>query len=219
MCAWTTPSCFLQLTFGEALLPLTSLKLLYLGIFLTPEELIENHVAHTQNARSAQTIGSLPDIQPAAIPSCVRCQTSKLLQQNSLENMQHQELVASLRVAQFVKSLEVIAWDSVCNIHSYERGRSAADSKRDADKQEVDEDRAGVDECSEPFDTQEPAGSPPASSPDLSADEDEDTPEATIHTGFKVRMRIIREAGRVRVERFDPLPGARGQAAFSVSEP
>lgn len=130
--------------------------------------------------------------------------------------MQHQELVASLRIAQFVKCLEDIAWDSICGIHA------AADDDdaclHDAVGTVKQKQGASVDSSPELSDEQESIVSS-ESSQESSGDEleDEEVHERTILKHFKVEMRITREAGRVRVERSDPLR-ERGGAAFSGSD-
>ena len=140
---------------------------------------------------------SLPDIQPAKIPSCTQCQESKLLQQSSLESMQHQELLASSKVAQLVKSLEVIAWDSVLGGAGLP-GRTARKEKHTADGSsgQQDEDDEPGSQCSD------------QGLAEAELEDQEESEDAGITKDFKVTMRVIREGGRIRVER---------QGAASVS--
>jgi hypothetical protein len=187
----TLSSSTIQLNFGEALQPLTSLKSLYLGIFLTPEGLVENHVAHVQLPRRAGMTDSLPDIQPAKISSCTQCRESTLIRQSSLESMQRQELVATLRVAQLVKSLELIAWDSVL---------SSAASVPEAAVHEQNQTAAGNPGQQDGVEESGSQGSAQSFAEAELADQEE-SGNARIIKNFRFEVRVVREGERVRVER------------------
>ncbi|KAF6753099.1 hypothetical protein DFP72DRAFT_1046892 [Ephemerocybe angulata] len=107
--------------FGEALKPLSSLKSIYLGIFLSPEDTIERHALHYEDppadlSDDEEMDDNLGRLYPDSLAKCEVCLSSNSFQRRygSLEFLQNQEMRATLRMAQHIKSLENMAWDSCC---------------------------------------------------------------------------------------------------------
>ncbi|TFK25107.1 hypothetical protein FA15DRAFT_559556, partial [Coprinopsis marcescibilis] len=86
--------------YGSVLRGLKYLKRLHLGVFLSSEEYIENHIAHVSNWADMQW-------RFEAMPSCPICR-------QSLEVIRRDELLASLRMAQYVGALESVGWSTCC---------------------------------------------------------------------------------------------------------
>ncbi|KAJ2929474.1 hypothetical protein H1R20_g7620, partial [Candolleomyces eurysporus] len=215
----------LAMAYGEALQPLTSLKRLYLGIFLSPEELVENHVDFLSSA----TVKVLNVLEKMSQQDCEKCQAL-------FEPLAYQELLASLRVAQYVKSLETIGWETWCDYsnrthyggqrrpvddqlegalegsHTVIRVNSKASRAEELEGGSQDlamevEDDAGSSQASD-------ASSVSQSSSTMDSDSqvsiapylngDKGGRPGIPRAGFRLNMKVIREAQRVRIQRLEP---------------
>ncbi|KAG2011352.1 hypothetical protein CC2G_011484 [Coprinopsis cinerea AmutBmut pab1-1] len=90
----------LSATFGSILEKLKNLRILQLGIFLSPEEYVENHLDHVPDWTDGLW-------RPETMMSCASCQLSS-------ESIRRNELLATFGLAQYVKTLETISWSSCC---------------------------------------------------------------------------------------------------------
>ena len=76
-----------------------ALQHLHLGIFLSSEHFLENHLHHALNLFGLWRWD--------AIPACEKCR-------GTAESIHRDELLASLRIAQYVPSLKTIGWSTCC---------------------------------------------------------------------------------------------------------
>ncbi|KAH6916289.1 hypothetical protein BKA70DRAFT_1092009 [Coprinopsis sp. MPI-PUGE-AT-0042] len=88
-------------TFGSALKVMKDLQHLHLGIFLSSEHYIENHLHHALDA------GAHAMWRWDAICVCETCQ-------DAAESVHRDELLACLRIAQYVPTLKTIGWSTCC---------------------------------------------------------------------------------------------------------
>ncbi|KAJ2920559.1 hypothetical protein H1R20_g16536, partial [Candolleomyces eurysporus] len=190
-----------------------------------PEELVENHV----DFHSSATVKVLNVLEKMSQQDCEKCQAL-------FEPLAYQELLASLRVAQYVKSLETIGWETWCDYsnrthyggqrrpvddqlegalegsHTVIRVNSKASRAEELEGGSQDlamevEDDAGSSQASD-------ASSVSQSSSTMDSDSqvsiapylngDKGGRPGIPRAGFRLNMKVIREAQRVRIQRLEP---------------
>lgn len=211
------------MAYGESLQPLEFLKHLYLGIFLSPEELVENHVDfHAGTSSRVYRI-----LESMSKQDCRRCQYL-------FEPLAYQELLASLRVAQFVKSLETISWETWCDYSSHDgsQGRHMDDQLEEAlegshtvvrIKKAFIPEESGEGISNQYMEGDDDSGSSQTNSTstlvsvsESSIAESDGSQVSNIsegdkgreyrvpRAGFRLNMKVIREGQRVRIQRLEP---------------
>ena len=84
-----------QDAFGEALKPLRKLEDLFLGIYLSDEEVLYQHIAHANHADEAHG--------PDECPLCTCFHA---------EYVREVELLAGAELARYLPSLEIVSWST-----------------------------------------------------------------------------------------------------------
>jgi hypothetical protein len=159
---------------------------------------------------------------------CEKCQSL-------FEPLAYQELLASLRIAQYVKSLETIGWETWCDYSN----RTASGSQRRPMDDQLEGTLEGehvvvrvskttlpvedLDSGSQGLDVEDDTGSSQtsdgSSTSRSSSTMDSESSQVSIppyiagdkgerprnpRAGFRLDMKVIREAQRVRIQRLDP---------------
>ncbi|KAF4611217.1 hypothetical protein D9613_006667 [Agrocybe pediades] len=96
--------------FGRALAPLSMLSTLFLGVYLSPADLLDRHMSH---GSQADTCTGIRDMTLESVYNCSRCHDYR---QTTKEN----ELLATHVLAERLESVETISWNTCFATRTYD---------------------------------------------------------------------------------------------------
>jgi len=96
-----------QNTFGSALAPLKKLSRLFLGVYLSPADLLDLHMGHGREG----DMGISP-ITVETIFDCSRCQKYR-------RTTKQRELLGAFVLARHLESIKTISWSSCFGLYTY----------------------------------------------------------------------------------------------------